>query len=63
MKELKPCPFCGKSNIRFTPRNVNDNELGYHYCSDCWARTGSEVQTYEQSIKSWNTRASTEGER
>ncbi len=51
--ELKACPFCGHQGINF---HQDTNLLGYHYCYKCWGRCGSEVQTFEQSVKSWNTR-------
>ncbi len=51
--ELKACPFCGHKGINF---HQDTNLLGYHYCYKCWGRCGSEVQTFEQSVKSWNTR-------
>lgn len=53
--ELKPCPFCGGSNIHVE----RDNDLGsYICCYDClssfWQQ---EACCEEDNIKAWNRRA------
>lgn len=53
MAELKPCPFCGGSDIRI--------EKIYDYyevlCCDCLSRT-EEYSTNEEAIEAWNNRPS-----
>lgn len=56
MKELKPCPFCGGSNIHV---ESVDNLRSYICCYDClssfWQQ---EACCEEDNIDAWNRRAS-----
>lgn len=55
MEELKSCPFCrGSPRYKFESGFINS--LGNFYCTQCNASSGGGLQTYEQAVKSWNTR-------
>jgi len=49
-EELKPCPFCGSTNIR-----KNFGIFPELFCSECEA-TIYAYDNYEDLDKSWNTR-------
>ena len=49
--ELKPCPFCGGSNLE-----VVDTPQGYFIDCSCGCFTG-DFETREAAIDAWNTRA------
>ena len=52
MAELKPCPFCGGTDIRYSLKITGRWEIGYHasmYCNKCHcygARTLTEKVPY-----------------
>lgn len=53
--ELKPCPFCGSTDIDF----IDDDWVGYVYCTNC----GVETPNYKPStgaVEAWNRRADNE---
>ena len=57
-EKLKPCPFCGGTNI-----HVKDNlTWSYICCYDClasfWQQEACDV---EDNIEAWNRRAESEG--
>ena len=38
MAELKPCPFCGNTDIRYSLKITGRFDVGYHasmYCNKC----------------------------
>lgn len=52
MSELKPCPFCGETEIKF-----NDAMIFCNYvCSNCKAGVNA-FNNKREAIKAWNTRA------
>jgi Lar family restriction alleviation protein len=56
MDELKPCPFCGSTDIA----RANNGGYGAHWtmCGNCGACTGeSGVESQQQADDRWNTRA------
>ena len=65
MAELKPCPFCGGTDILM--RDVSgmfgksSHARTYHYvqCSDCFSQTGYHG-TKSKTIEAWNTRTQKE---
>ena len=57
--EIKPCPFCGCTEISFS---VDEEDQGYMYCGFCAAR-GPLIEdglgiydTKEYSLDGWNER-------
>jgi Lar family restriction alleviation protein len=56
MSELKPCPFCGGTNItHFT--NVTGDYGGHELeCNTCGANPCEQEHTYEDAKLKWNTR-------
>jgi len=50
--KLKPCPFCGFSEIQF----FNQFSMKYARCARCGAE-GPYVNTDEGAIAAWNNRA------
>ena len=77
MSELKPCPFCGGTNLRIGDSDKIDllsiqfNEpIAFVECMDCYAVAGLYKKHYkyyedttakEEAIKKWNTRTQKEG--
>lgn len=63
--ELKPCPFCGATQI--TPRNpsglfLKEEDFGWVVmCTVCGVSTGMENRTDTEAIEAWNRRANDEG--
>ena len=60
--KLKPCPFCGSTNVKIVGNHTND-DCGWYYsyyvfCRDCGAR-GAEKRDEEKplAIRAWNRRA------
>jgi Lar family restriction alleviation protein len=53
MDDLKPCPFCGGSNIIDTSNGVESCMLN---CDDCGAE-GPSAKNYVKATVAWNTRA------
>lgn len=51
--ELKPCPFCGGTNLR---RYAFRAALDVHYAVQCYCGARSEDQTQEDADKCWNLR-------
>jgi hypothetical protein len=51
--KLKPCPFCGSSNIRNDDNGFGQNLTG---CIDCGARIYYKIGSLELAAKLWNTR-------
>lgn len=54
MEELKPCPFCGSTNV-----HMSDGEkdwMQYVYCEDCNA-IGPDGNTMISYAEAWNQRA------
>lgn len=53
MAELKPCPFCGNTNLSvYTFSVFCDATKG-----GCGASCGGETKTKEEAIQKWNRRA------
>lgn len=55
-EKLKPCPFCGNSDIYLAGYSVYWCE-----CKNCKAETGAH-NTKESAIESWNMRVEEEDE-
>ena len=53
MSELKPCPFCGSSNVAI---NAPFGVACYVICRDCGAMTAW-GESDEEVNKAWNRRA------
>lgn len=63
-QELKPCPFCGSTDIAIVkqdnPHNDYDGDYPYLYtaaCKQCLSRSPQKVYE-EYAAEAWNTRAS-----
>lgn len=57
MSELKPCPFCGGTNIKLGQVEIScPQEIGYyHHCDEC--NSSNEVIPYmDKAVAEWNTR-------
>lgn len=56
---LKPCPFCGSSDVR---KMVMESDYSpdeyYCYCDDCGAQTAIH-KTEQEAIDSWENRVAT----
>lgn len=57
MKDLKPCPHCGKSNGAVEDIETTQGLKWYVFCYTCGA-TGGYKFTLDEAIEAWNTRAS-----
>ena len=58
--ELKPCPFCGSTNVKL---ELEKDEGLYKYsinCWDCYSFFGSLEQGEERISKAWNRRTPNE---
>jgi len=55
MEELKPCPFCGGTNV--DARTDGFGAGWYIFCQDCGVMCGYALNTVE-AIKAWNRRTS-----
>ena len=55
MIELKPCPFCGSTDVRV----IGDWFKKWVQCQDCCAHSGLKDDK-EEAAKAWNRRASDE---
>lgn len=59
--ELKPCPFCGGTNIEIRPNRIGDF-FAICYSNDrtemaCYAKSGEDgCETEEGAVARWNTR-------
>lgn len=60
MENLKPCPFCGKSNIKtFGPYGWYRNYGISHSCASFYSGTSEMMQgfaTEGDAVRAWNTR-------
>lgn len=61
MNELKPCPFCGSSEIKLHKHDPYDGYQGdctmyLVYCRRCGARTEFEDEAI-LAVKDWNRRS------
>ena len=64
MAKLKPCPFCGSTNIQylisghFQPWDDAEMRLWYHCsCYDCGAETDTGgCRTMKEATQAWNRR-------
>lgn len=52
-EELKPCPFCGHTDIRARKNNAKD--VCYIFCNGCGCSTGGDV-VRDMAIETWNRR-------
>ena len=56
---MKPCPFCGSSNV--APEEEYGSDCGYSFgghlviCNDCGIQT-KYYETVEEAIEAWNRR-------
>ena len=60
IEKLKPCPFCGSSNI--APEEEYGSDCGYSFgghlviCNNCGVQT-KYYETETEAIEAWNRRA------
>ena len=54
-RELKPCPFCGSSEVMFVNEKISSQWLWRAECMFCGCRTGY-CWTPEAVCKTWNKR-------
>lgn len=63
--KLKPCPFCGATEITTSNHSglfIEEGVCEYRVlCTVCGANTGWENRTREEAIEAWNRRANDEG--
>ena len=52
MNELKPCPFCGATNVSHWIGDFGDHVVSCHVCF----AQGSPTKTEEKAIAAWNRR-------
>ena len=52
--KLKPCPFCGSTDIVITQKN-GFLSGGYAMCRGCFATTRSSIYT-DEAVANWNRR-------
>lgn len=62
MRGLKPCPFCGETRIFFNRPDPAINFRGSINCPACGAAMPREVNSDEELIVCWNTRAEVGGD-
>lgn len=60
MNELKPCPFCGSSLVRFARIDTETGETVIVFCEVCGAST-AEHETNDGALRNWNKRANEKG--
>lgn len=55
--KLKPCPFCGSTNLsQFTSSTIESDEVGYgFYCHSCGTK-GPHAPSKELAAEVWNRR-------
>ena len=54
--KLKPCPFCGKEDIRAKIVNHDGYDVGIVFCINC----GAQIRAFNseaEAVKWWNRRA------
>ena len=57
-EELKPCPFCGNSDVYVDKGVLGNDELGnYFVCCEFCHTTGPAGKTEDDAVASWNRRA------
>ena len=58
MKEmkLKPCPFCGREDIRAKIMNHEGYDVGIVFCINCGAQIRA-FNSQAEAIEAWNRRA------
>jgi Lar family restriction alleviation protein len=55
--ELKPCPFCGSSDLSFTPQpEVKHTMVRGVLCRSCGGQQTTPTNNDEDAIKAWNRR-------
>lgn len=52
MKKIKPCPFCGVTDIKSWTDDLNNQVIFCRYCG----ATGPQGATKERAILRWNKR-------
>ena len=63
MAELKPCPFCGGTNIIYTDTSMEKPNNHSVFCNDCGCGTGffsgssPDCILKQYAINAWNIRA------
>lgn len=50
--KLKPCPFCGGTNLYYAAGRFNAVE-----CGDCGGKVVGAYRTEKEAAEAWNTRA------
>ena len=57
MTELKPCPFCGSTDVHLIENDCGKSEVSIT-CKDCnvWVDHMFDAMTKEQAIELWNRR-------
>ena len=60
-EKLKPCPFCGSTDLHITAQEAIDNtDILFIHCKNCDA-CGPSVEEgkdeYEEAIAAWNKRS------
>ncbi len=58
--ELKPCPFCGSTNLKIVSYNSIAGACKMVECMDCFAQVPSRA-TKAEAIAAWNTRTTKKG--
>jgi Lar family restriction alleviation protein len=62
MNELKPCPFCGRTDTLHFDRYQSDGEWwGYIECTEC-IMTGPVGKLKKDAVDAWNRRAGEQDE-
>lgn len=57
MDELKPCPFCGKTDtLRFERYKISKEWWCYFECTEC-IMTGPVENLKKDAVEAWNRRA------
>ena len=59
MDKFKPCPFCGSTQVNYTPidkQNYEDHVEGFRWCHGC-GFSSDVFLDYEIAAEKWNRRA------
>lgn len=59
MKELKPCPFCGKIPEPLSKHAYDDRRFMHHFCVNRKIAISIDLNSEEECTRIWNTRADT----